>query len=329
MRKVFFTLTVLIAILILSTYIYEQLSKEDNPKYGVSFSAGFARHLGLDFKKTYIEILDGLQVRKLRIPTYWSDIEKKQGEFDFSEVDFMVSEAGKRGAKVLLVLGARQPRWPECHLPDWVESLSVDGKRAEALNLTRKVVERYRDDQTIEAWQVENEPFLSIFGERCDLVDGQFLKDEVGLVRRLDSRKIVVTASGELETWIVPMQVSDIFGTTLYRTVYNNFQGYLSYTIPPSFYNLKSKLVRILFASKNEKTIISELQAEPWAPGNNLKNIPLPDQIFIFSVENFKENIEYAEKTGFDEVYLWGAEWWYFMREKGHPEYWEFAKQLF
>jgi len=29
-------------------------------------------------------------------------------------------------------------------------------------------------------------------------------------------------------------------------------------------------------------------------------------------------------KTNFDEQYLWGVEWWYYLREKGHPEIWNF-----
>jgi hypothetical protein len=49
----------------------------------------------------------------------------------------------------------------------------------------------------------------------------------------------------------------------------------------------------------------------------------------IFSARDFKKYVNFAQKTGFDEVYLWGVEWWYFMKEKGYPEYLEYAKNLF
>ena len=51
-------------------------------------------------------------------------------------------------------------------------------------------------------------------------------------------------------------------------------------------------------------------------------------QLKIFPVEKMKENIDFAEKTSFDEIYLWGVEWWYFMKQKGNPQYWEYAKSL-
>jgi len=46
--------------------------------------------------------------------------------------------------------------------------------------------------------------------------------------------------------------------------------------------------------------------------------------------EQFKENIAYAKTAGFSENYFWGAEWWYWMKEKqNHPEFWNYAKELF
>jgi hypothetical protein len=30
--------------------------------------------------------------------------------------------------------------------------------------------------------------------------------------------------------------------------------------------------------------------------------------------ENFRKIIEFARKTGFDEFYFWGAEWWYWVK---------------
>ena len=296
--------------------------------FGVTFSPVYAQYLHLDWKQTFIKTLDELRVRDFRIPTYWNNLEKERDEFNFEEVDFMLSEAEKRGAKIILVVGFRQPRWPECYLPDWAASLSLEEKRDRILQFVQKTVERYENNSSIWAYQVENEPFLPFFGENCDRRDPDFLKKEVDLVRSLSDKPIIITASGELEIWITQMQLSDIFGTTLYREVYNPLIGYVSYPILPYFYNLKSQIIRKVFAPQNQKTIISELQAEPWLIGETLTYDP-KRQTELFPVNKLIANIDYARKVGFDRAYLWGVEWWYWMEKMGYPEYLEYAKTLF
>lgn len=297
--------------------------------YGVTFSPKFAQSLGLDWQQFYLKTLDQLKVRYIRVPTYWDQIEVKKMQYAFSDIDFMLDEAKKRHAKVILVLGARQPRWPECHIPSWAKNLFLKERQAKLLEFIGRVVERYKTHMAILAWQVENEPLLSSFGQGCDSPDIDFLKSEVELVRKLNGKPIVVTSSGELESWITPMKLSDIFGTTVYRKVYDRTLGFITYPILPYFYNVKSSVVRGLFAPQNQKTIISELQAEPWSPKNELKSMPLEEQMAIFSIENFKQYVNYARQTGFDSAYLWGVEWWYWMEKMGHPQYLEYAKTLF
>lgn len=290
-------------------------------QYGVTFSPKFASQLKMDWKEVYVKVLDDLKVRNLRLPTYWDE--------DLESVDFMLSEAEKRDAKVILVLGAKQPRWPECHIPAWAKNLSVGERQKQILEFIRSVVQRYKDNPSVFAWQIENEPLLRFFGEGCDDPDREFLKTEVELVRSLDKRPIILTDSGELRFWITPMRFSDIFGTTLYRTVYNKFFGFTEYPILPYFYNIKSYLVRSFFAPNNQKTIIIELQTEPWSPDNNLVNTPILRQTSIFSASKFKDNINFAKLTGFSEIYLWGVEWWYFMEKQGDSSYLNYAKTLF
>ena len=52
------------------------------------------------------------------------------------------------------------------------------------------------------------------------------------------------------------------------------------------------------------------------------------EQLKSFELDFFKDTIEYAKLTGFDEYYLWGAEWWYYMKVNERPEFWEEAKKL-
>lgn len=324
-----FTLVIFLAVYLLS-YISQVINAPaSHISYGVTFSQIAAEHLGLDWKAVYKDILDDLKVKNIRLPSYWNLIEETEGEYYFTDTDFLLNEASKKGAKVIMVVGIKQPRWPECHLPEWAEKLSREDRQKKALELITKIIERYKNNPAIVAWQVENEPLLYFFADHCGKPDLNFLKQEVFLVRSLDSRPVIISESGELSFWDKQMQLSDIFGTTLYRTVWNPVFGFTTHPMPPGFYSLRSNFFRKIFAPGNLKTIIVELQAEPWLPSNNPSNTPVTDQIKIFPLSKMKGNIDFANKTGFDEIYLWGVEWWYFMKEKGHPQYWDFARQLF
>jgi hypothetical protein len=295
--------------------------------FGLTFSPKYARYLNLDWQKTYLQLLDELKVRNLRITGYWDALEPEADKYDFSETDFMLTEANKRNARVILVVGARQPRWPECHIPEWARSLSVKERQEKVLQFIQQTVGRYKEDSAIWAWQVENEPMMGSFGEGCDKPDKKFLKSEVALVRSLSNKKIIMTDSGELSFWISSMQLSDIFGTTLYRQVHNKYLGHITYPYPPYTYYLKSSLIKNIFARHQERIIIAELQAEPWLADGNL--LPPQEQVKLFTMGNFKSYVDFARKTGFDEAYLWGVEWWYYMAANGYLQYLDYAKTLF
>ena len=328
-KKILVLIFVALGLIFLGQHIFNLTYKfPEKVEYGVTFSPQYAKYLNLDWKEVFIKSLDELKIRNFRLPTYWSFIEKIEGKLDFQEVDFMLLEAEKREAKVILTLGFRQPRWPECYLPSWAKDLKLEQKRAKILNFIQATIERYEDREAIWAYQIENEPFLPFFGEDCDKGDVGFLTEEINLVRSISQKPIIISDSGELGTWIAPIQYSDIFGTTLYREVYNSIMGYFSYPTLPYLYNLKSQIIGTIFAPKNQKTIIVELQAEPWIGTKDLENNP-EKMAEVFSVKEMESYVKFAKDTGFSEVYLWGVEWWYFMAKNGHPEYLDFAKTLF
>ncbi len=297
-------------------------------KLGVTFSPKTAEYLSNDWKKVYKEVLDDLKVKNLRIPSYWDVLEPKEGEFDFSQTDYLISEAGKRGAKIILALGIKQPRWPECHIPDWAYELSAKERQQKALEIIKRIVERYKKNPNILFWQVENEP-LFWFGDGCDNPDLEFLKSEVNLVRELDpGRDIIISDTGEWQLWTNTAKLSNVLGISLYRKVFNPIFGYMYYPLAPQFYSFKNNYIKPLFAPNNKKTIITELQAEPWLKGG-FKDTPAKIQTEFFSTDELAYNLSFAEQTGFKDIYFWGVEWWYYMKEKGYPGYWDFAKTIF
>ena len=320
---------ILIILVIVSGFIFEKSYKYPSQiKFGVTFSPRYARYLKLDWQSTYLQVLDELKVKNLRIPSYWNSLEPAEAKYDFADTDFMLSEAAKRGARAILVLGIRQPRWPECHIPNWAKKLTVKQRQQASLDFTKEIIKRYKDNVSIWAWQLENEPLMSYFGQECDPYDADFLKAELNLVKSLDNKPIILTDSGELGDWVIPIRLSDILGISVYRTTYNSFLGYKTYPLTPSLYKLKELLVKRLAGQPSQQTIITELQTEPWLSDDDA-DASFQRQHQLFSEDKLKENIEFAKKTGFDEVYLWGVEWWYAMDKQGYPGYLDYAKALF
>jgi hypothetical protein len=291
---------------------------------GVTFSNRYASDIGLDWKKTYLAVLDDLKVKKIRIPIYWDLTEIFPGQYDFSDVDWQLNRARMVNAEITLVVGQKVPRWPECAIPEWYKN--DDAKRKEnLLKFIDIVIARYKSNPEIKYWQVENEPFL-VFGV-CPKADPALLDAEIALVKKEDpSRNVIITDSGELSLWFGAAKRADIFGTTMYRSVYSGKVGYFTYPIGPRFFHFKYWLINSLLGQN--RAIVSELQAEPWISGWTV-NAPLEEQFKSFNTDKLKENVIFARQVGFPEVYLWGAEWWYWLKtEKNHPELWETAKTL-
>jgi hypothetical protein len=297
------------------------LQAKDN-FWGVTFSKRYAIYLQISWRELFLAIVDDLGVRHIRLPVYWNDIETASGQYDWSDYDWLLSEAKQREVKIIPVLGRRQPRWPECHIPDWAEQISESEQQAKIQELIKLTIERYRYYDNIIAWQVENEAFLDSFGI-CPPSDIKFLEQEIALVRSLDPRPILITGSGELSNWKREAKLGDYFGTTLYRVVWGRWSGYLRYPMGASNYSNKARKAGLSL----DRTLVAELQAEPWAPGD----IRQLDQKLInksFSAEQFKANLDYAIKTNFHQSYLWGVEWWYYQKQHGNSDYWNIAKGL-
>lgn len=301
--------------------------KDFQPQYGISFNHEHAAHLGLDWKIVYGDILTDLQPKYIRLAAMWDEVEPQKGEWFFDHVDFMLDAAAANNTKVLLVVGQKAPRWPECHIPQWAEDLSVHDRREQAMTYVSVVAERYKDHPALEYWQVENEPYIPFaFGE-CAAFDQSVVEAEISLVRQIDpNHRVVMTDSGEMSTWYPAAVAGDLFGTTLYRIVRTPSGSIWTYDwLPAGFYRLKSEL----FGLSPETFFVAELQAEPWFTGDGPSGTPLESQRETMTPERMAKHIAYADRVGASRVYLWGVEWWYWMRQTHNDSsFWDIARSV-
>ena len=295
--------------------------------WGVNFSQKHAKDLGLNWKENYLALLDDLEIKNLKLITYWDLIEPVEDQYDFEDLDWQIAEAENHQVRTLLVMGMKTPRWPECHIPEWAKNLKKEEQQERILKLIEKIALRYQNSNFIWAWQIENEPFFP-FGD-CPWIDKEFLKKEIDIVKSLDKkqRPVIISDSGEGSLWITAAKLGDMVSTTLHRKVwFKELKFYVSYPLKPVFYWRKAQIIKYFL---NKEVICGELQAEPWCP-TLLYDCLLEEQRKTMNLEQFRRNIEFAKKTGLKEFYLWGAEWWYWIKEKqNQPEIWNEAKKLF
>ncbi|OGY51822.1 MAG: hypothetical protein A3J59_01900 [Candidatus Buchananbacteria bacterium RIFCSPHIGHO2_02_FULL_56_16] len=298
------------------------------PVWGVTFSRSYALDLQLDWRQAYLAMLDELKISHLRLSAYWDELEPEKDEYNFSDLDWQLEQAEARGVSVILAVGRRLPRWPECHDPAWLKHYSSEEANAELLALLELTIKRYQDRPSIIAWQVENEPLFAWFGF-CPPPDKAFFATEVALVRQLDpQRPVMVTDTGELSSWLEVSAFGDVVGTTLYRVVWNKWFGFWDYWfVPPAWYRWKADLTQAVHP--NVKTVmISELQMEPWTFSKKMVELSRAEQERSFDLWRFRDNIAYVRRTGFPSVYLWGVEYWYWLHQQGDDVFWNEAKGL-
>lgn len=307
-------------------------SAENHVTWGVNFSASQAEYLGLNAKETYDAIIDDLGAKHIKIHTNWNATEIANDVYDFSSLDYQVAKAEEHDVKLILVIGKKTGRWPECHTPKWFEDVSEDERKKEIIQYVRTLTYRYKDSPAVSYWQIENEPFLE-FGTCPDWYyeyGTTLVAEEIAAVRDIDpSRKIIVSESGELADWTTAAELADIVGVTMYRSTYNSTEetfGINPYTfLAPQFYSAKAAYIQHTY---NKPVISIELQAEPWT-ALPLKESKLEIQAQSMNPELFRENIDFARQAGLDSYYFWGAEWWYWMKTThNQPEIWDEAKAL-
>ncbi len=292
---------------------------------GVSFSAKYARELGVDPVQTLQALTGDLGIKKIRLMSYWDDLEPEPGQYRFDELDWQFRMAEQNHAKVSLAIGMRQPRFPECHAPGWVGKLPP-AERIEALDrFLEGVVERYRSSSALESYQLENEVSNRSFG-RCPPFDRARLTAEYQLVKRLDPTRPVIINVGNQSGLPIRGPRGDKIGLSVYRVAYNGSFGPIPIPTSSWWHGGRAWIIQHIL---KRPVFIHELQAEPWGP-KATRDLSLAEQNRTMNAVKLKDNVDLARRTGVREIYLWGGEWWYWRLVKfNDPTVWESARQIY
>lgn len=321
---------VLVSILLIIMLVFKPLRSSQFERLGSSYSIKYADELGIDWQEAYVALLEDIDIQSLRLMTYWDMYEIEDDVYDFQSLDWQMDQAQKNGAKVSLAMGLRQPRWPECHQPDWADELNREDRNAELEEYIAVVVDRYKDHPALESYQLENEALNHWFGI-CNVHDRKLIRErlvnEFDLIKELDPEHPVIMSLSDQHGIPIGEPTPDIYGYSIYRVVYNTqlFPGYLIYPTPVWYHRMRAQIVEWI---KDRPIIVHELQLEPWGPEATV-NLSIDEQNRSMSPKQMYRNVDFARQIGLDEAYLWGAEWWYWrMTEKDDPIIWETAKDI-
>ncbi len=294
-----------------------------------SFIPAYARGFGLDPKETLDAMLRDLDIKHLRLVGYWNQIEATQGQYDFSELDWQFEKANQEGADVSLAIGLRQPRWPECHMPEWAKTQPKAVWAAELKDFMGAVIDRYKNHPALESYQLENEYFLKVFGI-CPDHSRDRLIDEFYFVKGRDPHHpVIISRSNNAIGTPINEPTPDLYAVSVYKRVWVPFVGrYVEYPFPAWFYAFLAGTEKII---QDRDTVVHELQAEPWPPrGKPIAEVSLEEQNKSLNAERLHGRFEYGRATGMKEIDLWGVEYWYYRKVMlNDPSVWDAGKEEF
>ena len=296
--------------LIFSFGLFFRYSNRNQPtEVGVSFSLKQAANFELDPQSTLQSLTSTAGFKKLRLMSYWDIHEPSRNNYDFSELDWQFEQARASGATVSLAIGQRQPRWPECHAPEWAEILPDQEYYSQLQSYIAQVIERYSNHPNLVSYQYENEAANRLFGECRELNKQEFVAG-YNLVKSLDAdTPVIVNVSN---TAGIPMRepIGDAVGFSIYKTAHFNSFGFgvqwHYWYVPTWWHGFRAQLIESLH---NTPTFAHEVQAEPWGP-RNIWDMSESEQLDYMSLSDVQKNVEFTRRSGLAEQYVWGGEWY-------------------
>jgi hypothetical protein len=323
---------------------------------GISFNPHRAGEMGLDYRSAFTR-LEALHFRVIRLSAYWDQIDQE----GYGQLDWLMGEAQRSGQPIVLAVGMKGLGWPEFYIPasampaaglmQGQDAASDASLRDATLAFVNDTVLRYRDNSTLIAWQVENEPFNRAGPQRL-WIDTAFLRDEITSLHQLDAhhRPLIVNAFSHFN--LILDQASarqgfdlrqflgfeadsaerdglsllgkgDILGLDVYTAIGYRFLGHDNMSHADGDWPDRLAKVRELTRLQGKQAWITEAQAEPWETGANSDANPKST-----SPQAIRSLFANLKDAGFSTVLLWGAEYWLWQADRGDSRWIDTVKTI-
>jgi hypothetical protein len=330
------------------------VARRGSTRLGISFRPLQAAAFGLDVRST-LQTLLAHPFQIIRLGAYWNRIEPKPGVFQVDELDWQVEAAERAGKQIIMCVGPLKTfGYPEFFVPKhylkkpFPEHKLIKPSQYPALleaatEHTTRLVERYKQHESIIAWQLEHEAVDPLGVEHSWRLAAAFVEKEAAALRKADSTRPLML-NGFLPTSLlvsisqwwqtrdqgdsleVAEGLADMVGIDYYprhallpfgvRTLY--LDGSQS---PWDQARRKKLLARVGAQGKN--LLITEGQAEPWEAVTIPAN---PDHQGMFScmpehlISNYNTCMGwFGEQDPLYAYLFWGAEYW-MLRKQGHDQ---------
>lgn len=325
--------------------LMQTTSQKRSTVLGTTFSQLQCYYMDLDYRETFAQIAE-LGFNRIRLCSYWHEIEPIEDQFNFSQLDWLLDESHKRGIEVVLAVGMKVPRWPEYHFPDWFKDRYDTAQKTVALDRNPEIADRTlrfvervmhhaRSAPAVKYWQIENEPFaqMEITGGR--FLSHAFVRKEVEFARSLmlPEQKLVLTTAITLpasqlreddRAFKQSLQLADIVGVNVYTKVPVGNSSFYIEPMPAFWRKLRSWQASLV--NNGKEAWVSEAQAEPWEPNElvAMSRIQNPS----CSPDRVTTLVGRLSDIGFSSVLLWGYEYWYWHKKNGREEWWQTVQKL-
>src|SRR5438132_390812 len=103
MLKIILFIVIVAVVALLLYYFVGKSPVRSKILWGVNFSQMQAENLRLDWKKTYLAILEDLGVKNIKLLTQWDWVEGEKDDFYFNDVDWQLDQAKQHNANIVYV----------------------------------------------------------------------------------------------------------------------------------------------------------------------------------------------------------------------------------
>jgi hypothetical protein len=350
---------------------HEPITPRGTTLLGLSFRPPQCVAFGLELRPSLQRLLD-YPFQVIRLGAYWNQIELSStptptptpapapapAAFDPAELDWQVEAASQAGKRIVLSVGAlKNFGYPELFIPrhrlarplperTLIQPSAYPDLLQAACAFVRRIVERYQDNPSIVAWQVEHEAVDPLGLEHSWRLARQFVAAEVDAVRQVDAARRPILMNGflpastavALSQWwqtrdqgdslAVAQDLADIVGLDYYpRSALFALGAHTAY-LDGGAYAWHQRRAERIFAwarQHGRRLMVSEGQAEPWEAVTVPPNVPerVPHSCTpLDMIQTYNRCMQWSRGGPALDAYLfWGAEYWLLRERAGDPSY--------